>query len=200
MVYAGKKLAGFTIGELAVTFIIIAIITAATMKVSASRVEYAQKQVAKATFNNVKSAVGNLIADGYVSGTTTLKQLNTTAHAADNSGFCDRMASTLNTVPIIISGGAANSNCAASAVTDSGPFDDAHLNFKTSNGAKYYNFGKDAVGGQYTVYIDISTGKNQGTLNSTPLNNFSSSLSSISLNGSVIKFFIKTDGTVSAVP
>lgn len=206
MIYEGKKLAGFTFAEIAISFIIIAIITTATLKIQASRVEYAQKQIAKATFNNLKIGVGNLIADGYVSGGTTLKQLNPTAHVADNSGFCDRMASTLNTVPIIVSGSAVDSNCStATAITDpntSSQFNDAALNFKTSNGAEYYNFGTNASGGKYTVYIDINTGNQQGKFNTNPIG-FDSSLplvssNSFTLNGSIIKFNITTDGKVTA--
>lgn len=197
-----KQSAGFTFVELALSLIIIAIITAVTLKISASRIEYAQKQVAKATFNNLRTAVGNLVADGYTSGGNTIKGLNPTAHVAlDNSGFCDRMAAVLNTVPIMVGGSAADSNCSASSVGDAGPFDDAHVNFKTANGAKYYNFGVNAAGGTtYTVYVDTSTGKKLGTLNATALNNFKSSLSNISLSGSVIKFNISTDGIVTALP
>lgn len=209
MIYVGKRLAGFTLAEVTISFIIIAIIVMATLKIQNSQVEYAQKQVAKATFNNLRSGIGNLIAEGYTSGTSLLKGLNPVAHvAADNSGFCDRLASTLSTVPIAVGSSFANSNCAtATAISnpsDSTQFNSSSLNFKTANGAQYYNFGKDASGGQYTVYVDINTGKNQGKLNTNPIG-FNSdpaqpvvSLNSFTLNGSIIKFNITTSGVITA--
>lgn len=195
----GNNRAGFTMGEVAISFIIIAIITAVTLTISTSRIEYAQKQVAKATLNNLKVGVGNLVAEGYTDESgNLLKQLNPYGHVADNSGFCDRLASILNTVPIDVGGSLVASNCSAPAVSDSGPFDSSHVNFQTANGAKYYNFGPDATSGIYTVYVDISTGKNQGQSNTTQVN-LNALLSTISLNGSVIKFYIQTDGTVTSI-
>lgn len=107
----------------------------------------------------------------------------TTPAIIPNRGFCDRIAREEFNVT-----GTINCNIA----TDSaGPFDDSHLNFVTTNGMRFFNFGAaladqtTATANYYTVYIDIDGKKRSGRLTES---------ADGKKDADVIKFYVSMDG------
>lgn len=107
-------------------------------------------------------------------------------------GFCDRFArEEINVTGAI--------TCEKAAITsETGQFDDAHVNFTSTNGARFFNFGAPlnsqtaaTATGFYTVYIDIDGKKRSGRMTQS---------ASGKKDVDVIKFYIAVDASNSSVP
>jgi len=189
MEYSSKKIKAFTLAEIMVVFMIIAVIATATIGIQKSRKNYVTKFSYYATFTNIKTMVAELIADGCdISKDTgcgsTAKLLPTNGHEtsgpAINLGFCDRLIEMINVI--------GNPNCSLTGTITP--------NFVTTNGVRWFNFGSSptyldlasnpsyvvGTGTEYdkevyTVYADINGTKGNSTINTD-----------------LMKFYITRDG------
>lgn len=185
----------FTLAEIAVVFMIIAVIAAATIGIQKSRLNYVTKFMDYAALTNLKTIVAELISAGCDTTKdtgcgTTIKLLPThgheTAGPAINLGLCDRTIELINVV--------GTTDCSQTA-NDGTNFATAIPNFTTTNGAKWFNFGSnptyigsipgyilgtgtDYVNEVYTIYVDIDGTKGKSTFNTD-----------------IMKFYINRTGT-----
>ena len=178
-----EKITAFSLAELAVVLMIIAVVASITIKITTSKMDYVTKFMYYSTYNNLKTAVAELIGEGcdinIPLSCDEVKALPLVGHSADNStGFCDRLTNIMNTIgtpPVCDSTTTKIDN----ARTD---FTTATPNFTTTNGAIYYNFGTDPTNDIYTVYVDIDGVRGKSLLDGP--------------NPDVMKFTISRDGIV----
>lgn len=131
-----KKIKAFTLSEVMVVFVIVAVVASATFAITKSQLNYATKYQYYSAFVNLKQAVGELIANG-TAGAKTLP--------ATGATFCSNLIAIMNTV-----------GTPACGTNVTSGFTDLNANFITTNGMRYYNFGTDPVASVYTVYVDIN--------------------------------------------
>lgn len=179
---------GFTLAEMMIVITIIAIVSVVTIRIQKSRTYYETKFMTYSAYTNLKRAAGELLADGYELDPSTgiVKSLpkvadKAAADASDPMGLCQRITDVMN-----INGSA---SCSQPPVNDGTNFNLATANFVTTNGQRFYNFGKDPDPTAdpdvfvYTVYVDIN-GKNSGRKDVYGVD--------------VVKFTINTNGIVLA--
>lgn len=112
----------------------------------------------------------------------------TTPANVPNRGFCDRFViEEMNVTGAI--------HCDRAITDETGQFDDSHLNFTTTNGMRFFNFGAPLSGpaptatastGYYTVYIDIDGPKRNGSLTESDTGK---------KDADVIKFYVAIDSS-----
>lgn len=187
-----NKISAFTLVETLLVLVITGIIVFATINAGRDRYTfYLNKFMYYSAFTNLINASNKLLADGCTStdvtnsvcslGSGVLPKLTgTTAR-----GLCDRLVDTFNITPIST---ATTFDCSQKITNETGQFDIDHVNFITSNGMRFFNFGTAPTqtpspnGPEpytYTIYVDID-GSNRNA----------------KLNEDVMKFTIATDGTV----
>lgn len=163
-----KKLIAFTIAEVMLTFIIIGIIAVAVTGISKAKISYAYSCAYYAAFRNLKQAAGEI-----VSASSTLPATGTGAN-----GLCQVIGGTngvFNTIPSTI-------DCTKTTTTT---FTDANMNFKTTNGMRFFNFASAPTTNvsppysYYKVFVDIDGDKGPA-----------------SLSTDVMAFYIFTNGVV----
>lgn len=132
-----------TLAEVMVCFFVIGIIAGITIMVNMQKNDQVQKYMYYAAVMNLKSAVGQMIAEDR----TNLGKLLPAAGAGTN-GLCNLLIRDI----INIVGAA---NCSATTATSTTNFATATPNFTTSNGMRFYNFGATPVGSIYTIFVDI---------------------------------------------
>lgn len=144
-----------TLAEIAVMFAIIAVIILATLGISKSKTDKIKSYQYYAAFTNLKHAVGEVFADGYLNTSTGLleKTLPPDGHNGTDTGLCDKFIKIFNTV--------GTNDCTLTTTTN---FDDAHVNFTLTNGTRFFNAGSNAVSNIFTYYIDINGKKGNGVL------------------------------------
>lgn len=162
MIDFSKKIKAFTMAEVMVVMVIIAIISLATYGILKAQTNSATRYQYYSAFMNLKQAAGELLADGYTladdAATPTIdeskiivKKLPNKGYkvappsTTDAVGFCNRLIELLNIT--------AATNC--TLTTAPAVFDDTTLNFTTTNGTRYYGFGVDPTSSIFNVYIDI---------------------------------------------
>lgn len=173
-----KKIVAFTLAELAVILMIIAVIATISIKLSTSKTSYVTKFMYYSTYNNLKTVVAELIGEGCPLTSTSCREAKTLpvfGYVGDGSGFCEKLADTMNTIGTPLCNPATTT--IANGTTD---FSAAIPNFKTTNGAIYYNFGTDPIFAEgaypanynstpeddnYMVYVDIDGPKGKSILN-----------------------------------
>lgn len=162
-----KKNIAMTLAEVMIVFLIIGIVaTLTTIAINKTTTRTVNKNMTTAAFVNLQTVIGEIIA---TSSNRTLP--------ATGISLCTSITNIFNT--------AGNIDCNQTA-TDGSTFSTASLiNFKTTNGMKFYNFGTNAVGpnadgsSDFFIYVDID-GANRNSV----------------LDTDVIKFQINTKGQV----
>lgn len=154
-----KKLRAFTMAEIAISLMVLAIIASATIvSIKPRSTYYSNKFMYYSTFNNLQQGVYDLLAQG---------TLPTVGHNTNTppTGLCDRLSDLFNTIPVSES---AAVDCSKTA-NDSGPFTVDNANFITTNGIRFFNFGSDVNGTApnqfFTVYADIDGPRRNAELN-----------------------------------
>lgn len=147
------KISAITLMEVVVMFAIIAVIIMATLGISKARTEKIKAYQYYKAFTNLKHAVGEVFADGYINGTVLEKTLPPDGHNVSGKGLCDRLINTFNVI------GTTDCN-----LTTSSDFDVAHTNFTLTNGMRFFNLGSNATANIFTCYIDINGIKGDGIL------------------------------------
>jgi len=160
-----KTKKAFTLAEIAVVFVIIALIAVVGIKITKSGTNLINKYMSYAAFINLKQGMGELIADD-----ATLPAYGVAPTTHD--GLCEKLTDVINTIGDV--------SCSLTATAASN-FKTATPNFVTANGIRYFNFGSNAdADGIYTIYVDIDGSKRNGVLNEDVL------AFNIYLNGCVI--------------
>lgn len=170
-----KKHKGFTMSEMMIVITIIAIITIISVRISKSKSNYESSFMTYAAFTNLKSAIGGLIADGYLdAGSNRQTGLPPSWNsAALPYGLCQRLADATITGSGIFNV-TGTPNCGASTTTTI--FTNTYLLFTTTNGQRFFYSGGAYP---YTIYVDINGLKGTGTINQD-----------------VLAFTVAQDGTV----
>lgn len=141
----------FTLAEIAITFLVIAIVITITLKITNSNTtRYSNEFMYYSTFTNLQRGIAELLADGALP----------TRGYNPPTGLCDRLSELFNTVPV------ADVSCSNTVSGDPGSFIVTGANFITTNGIRFFNFGQDASGTPpvFTVYADIDGPKRSATL------------------------------------
>lgn len=157
-----KKNIAMTLAEVMIVFLIIGIVaTLTTIAINKATTKTANKYMTTAAFVNLQTVIGEIIA---TSSNRTLP--------ATGISLCNSVIDIFNTI------GTPDCNQQAN---DLSTFSTASLiNFKTTNGMKFYNFGKPPDGsGDFYIYVDID-GDNRNS----------------QLNEDIIKFQINQNGMV----
>lgn len=141
------KSKAFTLAEMAVVFILIAIIAGVAVRTIQQKTEYAEQYAYYMTFKNLKHVIGELVADGSNNSGTLEKMLPSVPNSG-TVGFCNRLSSKLNSTGAV--------NCSNTGTTNQ--------NFSLTNGNIFYNLGASPVSDVYTVYIDINGTKGGNVL------------------------------------
>lgn len=199
------KKTAFTLAEVLITLVIAGLIAWPFMQAAKrSTRHYTNSLGTYSALKNLETAaydmaqgVGCTTADIAATPTTTpthpyctsstgvLPQYKHTDPAATvpNRGFCDRLANEeFNTAGTV--------DCTLSISSETGQFDTSHMNFQTTNGMRFFNFGA-ALAGQsatttyYTVYIDIDGPKRNGSLTESVAG---------AKDADVVKFLVSIDG------
>lgn len=167
-----KKVKAFTLAEVAITLMVLALIASATIKITKSRsTQYLNSFMYYSAFTNLQKGIEELVAVGCDNGTApndltkgycaAQYSLPINGHNADSRGLCDRLVTEeFNTAGTV--------DCTRTISSETGQFDTAHANFITTNGMRFFNFASNAAGGPpifYTVYIDIDGPKRNSVLN-----------------------------------
>ena len=154
---AYKTKNAFTMAEVMVVFTIIAVVVVATTKIINSQVNYATRYQYYAAFNNLKQAIGNIVADGYLlDGSTTVHTgipnvwNSDAATTTTPMGLCKRLTRIMNIIGADACGLHATSG-----------FKTVTPSFITTNGMRYF-ISDEASTGPYTIYIDINGKKGDG--------------------------------------
>lgn len=161
-----KKIKAFTLAEVAIVFMVLAIIAAATIKITKAKSSYyLNKFMYYSAFENLKLGIAELIITGCTSSDISSgycpspSSLPTVAYTtAGSRSLCARLVEEeFNTT------GSVDCSLPASDATD---FKTATPNFITTNGMRFFNFGTDAdpTSKIYTVYIDIDGEKRNAVL------------------------------------
>lgn len=147
----------FTLGEVMVVMTIIGIVASATIKITISQTNYAKKFLYYATYMNLKSAAGEIIANGSTDTGTFKKSLpvtwNINTTTVQQMGLCQRLTELFNTIGAPTCGN----------TTDGNSFTDANLSFTIANGARV--FYQTYNSGNYTIYVDINGLKGKSVKN-----------------------------------
>lgn len=188
-----RRIKAFTLAELAIVFMILALIAAVTYKVTQQRSDYyLNRFMYYSAFTNLQKGIEELVAVGCTDAPTptddmskgyckiTKYSLPIYGHNTDDSrALCDRLAEEeFNTIGSVTCSQVGN-------LSDSTDFATATPNFTTTNGMKFFNLGSspadtsDANIKLFTVYVDID-GKKRNS----------------KLNEDIMKFNIYTNGVV----
>lgn len=157
-----KKNIAMTLAEVMIVFLIIGIVASlTTIAINKATTKTANKYMTTAAFVNLQTVIGEIISD------SSNKDL-----PATGISLCTSITNIFNTAGKI--------DCNQTA-TDGSTFSTASLiNFKTTNGMKFYNFGTvPDVNGDFYIYVDID-GDNRNS----------------KLNEDIIKFQINQNGMV----
>lgn len=180
-----KKNKGFTLAELMIVFAIIAVVAVITTKISKSRTNYETSFMTYSAFMNLKHAVGEVIADGYIdAGAVSHTGLPPSwDSAAAPFGFCQRLAD--SSVTGCTNCGVFNTVGAVDCTKTAADGTDFSLattvpNFVLTNGQRFF-ISSTTSAPPYTIYVDINGKK--GTKKDT-------------LYKDVLKFIVNADGTV----
>lgn len=187
-----KKIKAFTLAEVAIVVMILALIASVTIKITKSRSNhYLNSFMSYSAFTSLQSGMEELVATGCSDNDyqimipspphpycATKYSLPLNGHTTDSRGLCDRLLDEeVNTVGTF--------DCFRTISSETGQFDTAHTNFTTTNGMSFLNFGSIASGTPllYTVYVDIDGPRRNSVLNED-----------------VVKFNIYTNGVVLPAP
>lgn len=180
-----KKIEAFTMAEVMIVMVIIAIVSLATYGVMKAQTNYATKYQYYAAIMNLKQATGEVIADGYTLAGTLHKEIppiasKATADATNPEGFCNKLTDIMNIIPDI-GGNPPSTTCGYTASPTN--FSAADPNFVTTNGQKYFF---NTTTPPYTIYIDINGTRGNSVSNGT--------------TPDVQPFIVNSDGTVFPHP
>lgn len=164
-----KKISGFTLVEVMVVFIVIAIIVVVYTSFYKVKTESSRKFFYYAALTNLQKVSSAMLAQGFddpdVAGVTVEAKLPAKGHYDDNkSGFCDRFSNMVSTI-----GSLSSIDCTKTTTTN---FSASNANFIVTNGSRFYNLGSIPDGnGNYTVYVDIN-GPDENSLMSVDVMDF----------------------------
>jgi len=166
----------FTLAELLIVFVIIAVVVSASAGIYKSQLNVDKKYEYYAAFTNLKHASAEMLADGFDTDATpavnTIVKYLPTKGNFDNSGvqhdglsngLCQRLGDLINTIGDI--------HCTLTKTT--GPFAKNEANFIATNGIRFFNLGVanhtdsapnlDATD-YFIVYVDIDGDRGNGIL------------------------------------
>lgn len=154
-----KKLEAFTLAEIAISLMVLAVIASATIVAIKPRSTfYTNKFMYYSAFNNLQQGVYDLLAQG------ALPTIGNDTVNNPPTGLCNRLSDLFNTIPLSAT---STVNCDIPVIGDAGPFTVDNANFITANGIRFFNFGQDAAGTPtaFTVYADIDGPRRNAVLN-----------------------------------
>lgn len=158
----------FTLMEIMIVFLIIGIVSAVTIDINRSVVNFRSKYMYFSAFTNLTQAVAELTTEGCTSTDTAVcptlnsKSLPIVGHNTSLTGFCDRLSTVFNVLDVDATTNA-TPDCSIALPAATG-FDTRVPNIVTRNDTRYFNLSANPVGGVYTVYVDVNGEKGDHVL------------------------------------